>query len=168
MLWPLFTSHCAVTSYLPSQARLFLCFFFEAEGYQYFNQFINLSLTFFTVSLTWTHSKCAELCPQTNTVWIELHLDLKMIVLHWLPSKMSNITRYHCAKLLIHFILIVPAHLRPEAGGMFFFVVLDSRQAPLDTGFSPVGYPGLLSSFELWTYIQKFPGKILKLEFLFT
>ena len=85
-----------------------------------------------------------------------------MIVLHWLPSKMSNITRYHCAKLLIHFILIVPAHLRPEG---CFFVVLDSRQVPLDTGFSPVGYPGLLSSFELWTYIQKFPGKILKLEF---
>ena len=55
----------------------------------------------------------------------------------------------------------------PEAGGRrdVFFVVLDSRQAPLDTGFSPVGYPGLLSSFELWTYIQKFPGKILKLEF---
>ena len=158
MLWPLFTSHCAVTSYLPSQARLFLCFFFEAEGYQYFNQFINLSLTFFTVSLTWTHSKCAELCPQTNTVWIELHLDLKMIVLHWLPSKMSNITRYHCAKLLIHFILIVPAHLRPE--GCFCGL-------RLQTG--PPGYRFFscrISSFEKWTYFQKFIGRYVMRSWL--
>lgn len=156
MFWPLFTSHCAVTSYLPSQARLFLCFSFEAEDYQYFNQFINFSLTFFTASLTWTHSKCAELCPQTNTVWsITSYCVSKNDCFALVIFK--NVK--HHSLSLFKVILFIPAHLRPEGG----FCGLRLQTGPPGYRF----FSCRIYSFELWTYIQKFIGKILKLEFLF-
>ena len=125
MLWPLITSHCAVTSYLPSQARLFLCFSFEAEGYQYFNQFINFSLTFFTASLTWTHSKCAELCPQTNTQYEVTAFRSKNDCFALVTFK--NVKHHSLSLFKVINSLYLNSSRPPEAGGRFLWFKTPDR-----------------------------------------